>query len=180
MTVTVNYVDDNSAAPGIIYYRAGQLLSWQEFQGKPLSTSDAAALTSAGFGIGLEFRSFKSKAELVINVNCSFSKKNSWVKPANKTPYILNHEQKHFDITYLHTLLFIQQLRKALLTGSNYAAVIEKIYQASAYELSKVQHQYDLETSHSRMENRQAAWDEKISREIVVAQKQIVEMDLAE
>ena len=104
-------------------------------------------------------------------MNCNFSKKDSWVKHDNKTSYILNHEQKHFDIAYIHTILFIQKLKEAGLTNSNYAAVIEKIYNATGTALAKMQNQYDMETNHSRITEKQAEWDEKISNQLALAQK---------
>ncbi len=167
LTTIVNYVtsateDDQN----IIYYQQGQSLTWDDFKGKPAQGSDAAALTNAGFGLKLAFRRVDNISQLVINVNCNFSKKDSWVRKGNNTPYILNHEQKHFDIAYFHTLLFIQKLKSATLTNSNYAAVIEKIYKETATEMGTMQNQYDGETSHSRISKQQQLWDEKISEQL--------------
>jgi hypothetical protein len=123
-------------------------------------------LTSAGFGIKLMFRRVDNSSQLVISVNCSFSKKDSWVLPGNKSAYILNHEQKHFDIAYIHTILFIRKLKRANFTNTNYESVLEKIYNESAAEMSKAQNEYDAETSHSRKPVIQAEWNEKINREL--------------
>ncbi len=38
----------------------------------------------------------------------------------NKTTYILNHEQKHFDIAYIHTILFIHRGSRLLALYSIY------------------------------------------------------------
>lgn len=167
LTVAVNYVvNDGTANNNNINYQPNVILSWADFKGKPVAASDAAALTNAGFGVKLMFRRVENTSHLVINVSCNFSRKDSWVKPGNKTDYILNHEQKHFDIAYIHTLLFIQNLRKASFSNSNYAAVIEKVYNETALGMSKAQNQYDGETSHSRIESKQAVWDKKISDQL--------------
>ena len=172
LTVAVNYVaNDGTANNNNINYQPNTILSWADFKGKPVVASDAAALTNAGFGVKLSFRRVENTSQLVINVSCTFSRKDSWVKPGNKTAYILNHEQKHFDIAYIHTVLFIQNLRKANFTNSNYAAVIEKVYKETATAMTKAQYQYDGETSHSRVETKQKEWDEKISGQLAAVIK---------
>ena len=172
LTVTVNYVtNDGAANNNNINYQPNTILTWNDFKGRPVAASEAAALTNAGFGVKLSFRRVENTSQLVINVNCTFSRKDSWVKPDNKTAYILNHEQKHFDIAYIHTVLFIQNLRKASFTNSNYAAVIEKVYNETATAMTKAQYQYDGETNHSRMETKQKEWDEKISGQLAAVIK---------
>jgi len=172
LSAVVNYVTGNGEPDhNIVYYQQGQLLTWDDFKGKPVEGNDAAALTNAGFGLKLAFRRVDNVSQLIINVNCNFSKKDSWVKKGNNTPYILNHEQKHFDIAYYHTLLFIRKLKAATLTNDNYAAVIEKIYKEAATEMSVMQNQYDAETSHSRVAAKQQLWDEKISQQLLLETK---------
>lgn len=172
LSVTVTYVTSNGDGNNTIFYKPGQLLSWDDFEGKPVQGSEAAALTNAGFGIKLMFKRMENSSQLVIAVNCSFSRKDSWVKTGNKTAYILNHEQKHFDIAYIHTLLFIQNLRKANFTNSNYSAVIQKVYNEAATAMTKTQYQYDGETSHSRLPEKQAEWDEKVSKQLAAVIKE--------
>lgn len=165
LTVAVNYVDVSEYEnKNDIPYRPNQLLNWNDFKGKPEASSNAAALTNAGFGIKLSFRRAENASQLDIAVNCSFSRKDSWVKLANKTNYILNHEQKHFDIAYINTLLFIKNLRNANFTNTNYNAVIQKIYTETALAMANMQNKYDGETSHSRLPEKQAAWDETINQ----------------
>ncbi|MEO6547208.1 MAG: hypothetical protein ABIN94_04390 [Ferruginibacter sp.] len=174
MNVAVNYVTtDGAKNNNTIFYRAGQSLNWGDFKGTPVNASDAVALTNAGFGVKLLFRSVENRSsQLVISVSCSFSRKDSWVKTGNKNDYILNHEQKHFDLAFIHTQLFIRNLRKADFTNANYAGLIEKIYNQTAAELTDIQDKYDLETSHSRIPKKQGEWDEKISTMLSSALKE--------
>lgn len=172
LTVTVNYIaNDGASGNNNINYQPNTILSWNDFKGMPVAGSDAAALTNAGFGVKLAFRRVENTSQLVIDVSCNFSTKDSWVKPANKTAYILNHEQKHFDIAYIHTLQFIRNLRKASFTNNNYTAVIEKVYNESAAAMTKAQYEYDAETSHSRIDAKQAAWDTLISEQLATVGK---------
>jgi hypothetical protein len=172
-SVGVNYVtSDGSVSNNTIFYKPTQLLIWDDFKGKPVEQRDnAVALTNAGFGLKLAFHRVGNIAQLVISVNCNFSRKDSWVKNGNKTAYILNHEQKHFDIAFIHTVLFIQKLTGASLTSSNYATVIEKIYNEAAAAMSKMQNQYDVETNHSRISEKQSEWDAKISQQLIESVK---------
>ncbi len=173
LNVVVNYVEPQSNLDKqVIIYKPDQLLAWSDFQAKPNEASEAAAITNAGFGVKLAFKRIEQSAELLINVNCSFSRKDSWVKKNFKTAYILNHEQKHFDIAYIHTIVFINKLRKAQYTVSNYISVIEKIYNETALEMSKMQNDYDSQTSHSRIPEKQSAWDLKISNQLAAALKE--------
>ncbi|MDO9374607.1 MAG: hypothetical protein Q7T76_09320 [Ferruginibacter sp.] len=173
LNVVVNYVEPQSNLDKqVIIYKPDQLLAWSDFQAKPNEASEAAAITNAGFGVKLAFKRIEQSAELLINVNCSFSRKDSWVKKNFKTAYILNHEQKHFDIAYIHTVVFINKLRKAQYTVSNYVSVIEKIYNETALEMSKMQNDYDIQTSHSRIPEKQSAWDLKISNQLTAALKE--------
>lgn len=167
LSVAVNYTtSDGTANSDLIFYQPGQLLAWDDFKGKAVDESDAAALTNAGFSLKLAFNQVGKISQLVIDVNCNFSKRKSWVKNGNKTTYILNHEQKHFDIAYIHTILFIQKLKNAAITNDNYEAVIKKIHNETAAAMLKMQNQYDMETNHSRLTEKQAAWDEKISKQL--------------
>jgi len=169
LNVVVNYVTQDAAAgSNNILYAPGELLSWSDFKASPVEGHDAAALSNAGFGIKLMFRRLGDASQLTIAVSCSFSRKDSWVKRGNKTTYILNHEQKHFDIAYISTMLFIQNLKKATFTNTNYAALIEKIYNESAQAMSDMQNHYDGETSHSRIPEKQAEWDEKVNAHLAL------------
>jgi len=165
LSTVVNYVTEDGTANGnIIVYRPGQMLNWDDFKGTPVEASPAAAMTNAGLAIKLAFHHVGNTSELELAVNCNFSKKDSWVKNGNKNSYILNHEQKHFDIAYINTLLFMHALRNASLTTSNYAEEIQRIYRESVMAMSKMQNQYDAETNHSRITEKQAEWDEKVSK----------------
>jgi hypothetical protein len=172
LSTVVNYVtDDGTANSNIIVYQPGQMLSWDDFKGAPVEGHEAAAMTNAGLAIKLAFHRDGNTSQLVLAVSCNFSRKDSWVKKGNKNSYILNHEQKHFDIAYIHTLMFMQALKNASFTTSNYVAEIQKIYRESVTAMATMQNQYDTETSHSRITEKQAGWDEKISELLVSSGK---------
>ena len=80
-------------------------LTWEDFLCEPKRNTDAVALTSTALGISYNV----SNHQLNYEITCSFSKVKSW--GILKTPYILAHEQGHFDITEI----FARKLHKELL-----------------------------------------------------------------
>lgn len=114
-----------------IYYNASRKLTWPDFKGTPGKPADALAITSSGLGYVATMQSLNGKTAIDINVYCYFSKQSSWVRPGKESDYALNHEQHHFDITYIITSLFIQKLKQAKFTRNNYGSEVEKIYKES-------------------------------------------------
>jgi hypothetical protein len=173
LKVVVNYVTADAAnKKAVIYYSPSVKLTWNDFKGTPPLNSPAAAITNAGIGFKMAFHSLDNVATLDIIVNCNFSLQDSWVKEGKKTPYILNHEQHHFDIAYIHTLQFIQNLRAAKYTAQDYGKVIEKIYYQTQEDLQAMQTAYDGETKNSQVPEMQEQWDKKIDAQLALLAKQ--------
>ena len=167
IAVTVNYILNNGPADkATIFYDGKTKLKWDDFQGQPDNSVDFAALTSSGSGFNLSFESGNNVMTMTINVFCDYSKPQSWVKPDKKTDYLLNHEQHHFDLTYIHTQRFIQKLRAANFTMKNYEKLIGEIYKDTEKELYEEQTKYDDETHHSVIKEKQEEWNKKIDEEL--------------
>lgn len=173
LQVEVNYVTaDASVTKPIIYYTPGTKLTWNDFKGKPVSASEAAAITNAGIGFKMMFHSKDDVATLNISVDCNFSIAGSWVKNGRKNPYILNHEQHHFDIAYLYAMQFVQNLKTAKYTMKDYSKVIERIYNQCQQDLITMQTNYDAETKNSQLAFEQELWNKKIDAKMDAFAKQ--------
>ena len=173
LEVEVNYVTaDATVTKPMIYYAPGTKLSWNDFKGKPVSGSEAAAITNAGIGFKMMFRSKDNVATLNISVDCNFSIADSCVKNGRKTPYILNHEQHHFDIAYLYAMQFVQNLRAAKYTMKDYSKTIERIYNQTQQDLTTMQNDYDTETKNSQLADEQELWNKKIDANMDAFAKQ--------
>ena len=173
LKVVVNYVTSDAAnKKPVIYYSPSVKLTWNDFKGTPPLNSPASAITNAGIGFKMAFHSLDNVATLDIIVNCNFSVANSWVKEGKKTPYILNHEQHHFDIAYIHAMQFIENLRAAKYTTKDYAKVIEKIYYDAQQNLQAMQTAYDTETKNSQVPEMQELWNKKIDDQLALLAKQ--------
>lgn len=166
-TVTVKW---QSKKPGnssdTIYYNPEQKLTWADFKGRPDAASPAAAITESGFGYRMSMNSINNKTDVVITVFCYFNKKKSWVKKNMDTDYALVHEQHHYDITYINTCLFVQKLKEAQLNKGNFNYVVEKIHDECFDALSKMQNDYDGQTSNGRIPRMQIIWNKKIDTQL--------------
>jgi len=166
-TVTIQW---HNIKPGInsdtIYYEPGKKLAWKDFKGRPVAASPAAAITESGFGYRMTMNSRNKKTNVVITVFCYFTKHNSWVKRGMASDYALKHEQHHFDITYINAWLFMQKLKEAQFNPGNYNYLAEKIHDECFEALSKMQDDYDGETSNGRINHMQYTWNRKIDKQL--------------
>ena len=173
LQVKVSYVtEDATEKKPLIYYSPLVKLTWADFKGKPVLSSNAAAITNAGIGFKMTFHSLDNVTTLYITVNCNFYISASWVKDGKRTPYILNHEQHHFDIAYIHAMQLIQKLQTAKYTREDYSKVIEKIYYQAQADLQTMQNAYDTETKNSILTDKQEMWDKKIDAQLALLTKQ--------
>lgn len=154
-----------------IYYNKDIPLTWQDFQGRPVLTGNVAALTMSGFGYKASMKSVNEASTLNLSVYCYFSIPKSWVKPDRKTNYILNHEQHHFDITYLVATMFIEKLKQQKITISNANTLLPKIYNDCCDIMNKMQDEYDLQTAHGQDKEMQQQWHETITKRLAAIQK---------
>lgn len=131
-------------------------LSWADFQGLPDKSSDNAALTSSH----INFQFGYGNKDFNYTISCKFDRKRSWVRV--KSAYILNHEQRHFDIAEIHA----RKLKKALTAYRYNEKTVEEevteIHESIMKEHHRMQGKYDLETDHSRNNKNQAKWDRYI------------------
>jgi FtsZ-binding cell division protein ZapB len=160
VTYTTNIPDDEKK---LIFYKPGQLLSISDFTASPVAGNEAVAITSSGFAFKAGYRNEAGKSTLIITVFCSFDKQQSWMKTTGKTPYILSHEQSHFDISYIAAKAFISKLKAASFTQQNYKNLLQSIYAEVSENLERMQQQYDSETSNGQLKDNQANWSKKIS-----------------
>lgn len=150
--------DEGSERDKNYVYWDDRPVTWTDFKGKVPSSSPYEATTWSAIrfsygGIG---------DELKITVETIFDPKQSW-KTKNVTDHILNHEQRHFDITEV----FARILRKDLLEKkfNKYETIddeISKLFQHNFDDCEKMQDDYDEETDHSKKKEIQIAWDQKI------------------
>jgi hypothetical protein len=169
ITTNIAWVEkSNMNAADVIYYNAITKLTWVDFKGPQGPPSVVAAITSSGFGYKAGMHSTNDKGEINVSVYCYFSKPKSWVRKGKTTAYILNHEQHHFDATYICTKKFIAKIRNANLTTTNMNEVLAKLYKESMAEMSKLQADYDGETMNGQLKDKQKKWNDFFDKTLLV------------
>ena len=139
-----------------IYYDYNKKLQWSDFK-ITKQIKDASAETSTEISYIYE----ETNQQVSIKVFCSFDKTQSFVAQGKKTDYLLNHEQRHFDISHI----FAGFLYKRLEMVNNINELKAKnIYDQIVIEWNNMQDQYDEETAHSINEKEQYNWDIKINQ----------------
>ena len=142
-----------------IYYSPDNNLVWADFKGTPGPPSRVGAITASGFGYKANMHSSGGKGEINISVYCYFNKEKSWVRPGKTTPYILNHEQHHFDVSYLAAGIFVNKVKNAVITTSNINVLLPRIYKECCDLMNKMQDDYDGQTMNGQLEDKQQKWN---------------------
>src|SRR5688572_26297180 len=131
-------------------------LTWEDFLCEPKRNTDAVALTSTALGISYNV----SNHQLHYEITCSFSKVKSW--GILKTPYILAHEQGHFDITEIYSRILHRELQAYKFSRRTFRQDVNQIYDRVVKEKEAFQLMYDGQTDHSRNKKVQQEWLDKI------------------
>lgn len=149
-----------------IYYNTSVPLKWLDFEGLPNSGGIVAAITMSGFGYQASMKSSGGEGELNVAVYCYFNKPKSWVKPDKKTAYILNHEQHHFDVSFIASKIFVERVKAAKFTAQNINTLLPKIYKDCCDIMNKMQDDYDGQTKNGQLAGMQEKWDELFVKQI--------------
>jgi len=167
LTTKVEWTQHTSMpASEIIYYNPANKLLWPDFKGTVPAESNntrTAAITMSGFGYTASLTSSGGRGELDIKVYCFFNKNKSWVKPGKTTAYILNHEQHHFDITYIAACIFIDKIQSAVITVKDYNNLLPRIYDECIDAMNKMQDDYDGQTRNGQEVAIQEKWNKFIN-----------------
>ncbi len=158
--------NSNMPAKDVIYYKNRQPLQWADFQGQPVMAGNIAAITMSGFGYGASIKYSGDKGELNVSVYCYFNKPKSWVKPGKTTDYILEHEQRHFDISYLSAALFMETIKNREITIANYNEVLPKIYKDCSELMHQMQDEYDSKTANGQITSKQEEWNKVLKAKL--------------
>jgi hypothetical protein len=153
--------DDNT-----IVYDQHRKLNIEDFKGRPDNDNVAVAITTSGFTFKAGYRNANGKATLLVSVYCSFDKSSSWMKDKAKNDYILLHEQQHFNISYISTMLFIKKLKKLKFNQDGYMNQLREAYNEAIKNMEDLQHQYDGDTNNGILKDKQAAWNKKIDEQL--------------
>ena len=173
LTTKVEWTRQTSMnASEVIYYNPDNKLVWENFKGRyPNDNSRIAAITMSGFGYNASMKSSGGKGQLNIQVYCFFNKNKSWVRPGKTTAYILNHEQHHFDISYIAACIFIDKIQSVVMTNSDYNTLLPRVYDECIEIMNKMQDDYDGQTRNGQETAQQDKWNKFINDKLVIITK---------
>ena len=160
-----------TSMPGseVIYYYPENKLLWEDFKGKaPADNSRIVAITMSGFGYTASLKSSGKKGELDIKVYCYFDKNKSWVRHGKTSAYILNHEQHHFDISYIAACVFADKIQSTIITNNDYDNLLPRIYDECMTAMNKMQDDYDGETRNGQEIASQEKWNKFIDNKMAI------------
>ena len=107
------------------------------------------------------------KKNVEIEVVPYFIPSKSWVHKDFKKPELLNHEQRHFDLTAIHAGMLDSALRPYEVDVASFMdrelnLVVEAKFDSIYSLLEAAQERYDRETNHSTIVEKQEAWNMRI------------------
>ena len=153
-------VTANNNTPQVIEWNEYYDLSWRDFMGK--RPGDAAG--DAGTVVQIKAKPFLVKNEVHYDVYALFVKDKSWAEAY--TAPLLAHEKLHFDIAELYARKIrkkISEMRAENVTQVDaFNLAIEELLQES----NEMDMQYDIETLHGAMQDKQKEWSDKVKAEL--------------
>jgi hypothetical protein len=141
----------------LIDWDAQRKLTWADYKAKPDPNSDAAASTTTYLGIEYNIKTDR----FTFKISSRFSRDKSW--GLHKTPYILSHEQGHFDLAEVYARKLNKKMSEYKFDRKTYAKDLKKIYNEVVDEKAEMQDRYDKETNHSILKVKQEEWLKKIN-----------------
>lgn len=141
-----------------ITWSSNQLLEWSDFQGPKDPMSPLLAATNCGIDYSFSY----DENGLHTTVTCYFDRQQSWKTDGGETDRLLNHEQRHFDICEIYARKLRAAFAKYTPKPETLQADLKKIYDKTWKSYRSKQAEYDEQTDHSKIREKQNEWDEKI------------------
>jgi len=143
-------------------------LTWDDFQGPIDPASSFAAYTNAQMNYVIKTAPDGAPTLYIL---CTFRKNFSWKNPeklkqVDDKPYLLNHEQGHFDLEEVITRRMRKEFAEycaAHKKSPTFNTDIEQIFKKLTTASQALQDQYDNETNHSKNKAKQEEWNKKIA-----------------
>jgi hypothetical protein len=141
-----------------IQWRPDRPLTWDDYTGSPslIKQSNVAATTSCRFGILINPETGE------VTVTNEFITYQSSVRPNEKKPSLLAHEQRHFDLCEVYA----RKLRKELKASQLSRAQVKEAFLRTYSQYKQRQLLYDEQTRHGLNDAAQQQWESTIAQEL--------------
>jgi len=163
--VKLRFTDYTETPEGdTIYYSAKRPLTWDDFKDRPRDNHfEAEVVPVMGYTEQNQVANGIIYVDMAIKV--SVAKSDCWVK-GEKDDYVLNHEQRHFDIEKIAAERYKKKLLGMKLPTDNFYGPINIEYLEALRDATRMQKQYDAETRHGDDRAAQSKWNEEIDKEL--------------
>lgn len=158
-SVTVHSNEESSFS-----WSSDRKLTWDDFHGNahPGCSERVAAVTYCSIGLETSFKPGDKRP--LITVYNLFHTDHSWSRNHFETPEVLAHEQCHFDICELFTRKLRDRLAMADINTMNMDGEVNRIYDEVRTEYNNFQEQYESETNHGLISDKQSLWEKRIAQ----------------
>jgi hypothetical protein len=164
-TVKLRFSDYTETPEGdTIYYSVKRPLTWADFKDRPRDNHFEAEIIPL-IGYTEQNRVTNGIIYVDMAIKVSVAKSDCWVK-GEKDDYVLNHEQRHFDIEKIASEHYKKKLLAIKLPTDNFYGPINVEYLDALRDATRMQKQYDAETRHGEDRAAQAKWNEEIDKEL--------------
>jgi hypothetical protein len=162
------YLDGDEQKNSIVFWNEDEKLEALDFQGEvndSVKTYGYSINPDAVSFIGYDIEYIELNGKLDVKIQTTFDRTKSFFK--NKlTPYILEHEQCHFDIAEIHA----RKMRKGLIElkrrNINDELLFDKTIDSLMVVNKQVNREFDNDTFHGTILASQEEWVLKIEKEI--------------
>ncbi len=162
--VRVNVTMGKTASkPNTMVFSLARPLQIADFKGPVQMHGAELAETLSGVSMNYSGDVVNSQTIIDITVTPYFDYNRSWMREEGKNPYVLGHEQAHFDITAIKACELVQKLRATRFTADNYEQEIKAIHKQNSQESDAEEQQYDTETNHGINREKQMEWQKRIT-----------------
>lgn len=148
-----------------IKWDADKPLKWRDFSPVADDQNPNVAYTNCRTTYTYEMLPPANSYQFKFKIDSWFDKAASWVKSSQKSTFLLQHEQVHFDIHELHARKLLQAFKAKTYTA-NYNEEIKAIYDQIQKEEQDMQMKYDSQSNHSDARDEISVWTTSIRSQI--------------
>lgn len=146
-----------------VEWESTQKLSWNDFQGQAPADYDPSIFANTTSDVTYSFAS--AGTDLQFETQTLFIQDRSWLRPGKGSDVLLKHEQYHFHLAEYQRRVLAELLQTTKFKSVN--TIVDEITALNlrAFEMvDKIQDEYDRETDHSRVADKQKEWERKIDK----------------
>lgn len=150
-----------------IEWKEDRKLVWSNFKSNKNNQhgKDIVAYTHCGWVYSV-VKSSNPKGAAKVNIETIFNEDKSWKDDTRITDYVLNHEQKHFDIAEIYARKIRKEIISKIKTSGDYDRNFQTIYSRILKDYRNFQVLYDGVTEHGMNKEKQSEYNAIISNEL--------------